>query len=404
MCALLMNLFQAAAKDSVGVKQMKLSDCTASYKMKYGLAASLQEPLLKELRSSFFSLNIDEATSNTNKRVLAVLVSHYSESAQKVLIHHLDAFSLTRVCAKDIYSCLESMFDKYELPWENVISVLMDSCSVMRGSKQGLEALIRKKTQMHTSLGHRWRFMSSCTQLCQEILRAIWGISPERYVPHRWLSVFDVALDTLRINPQQMWCVRHWQRKCAENYVQCEQEAVRIHQRWQREKISHFQRMKTVAILNFYVAVLPEIKKYVMFFQRKEPSMHLLHSKQHELFNNFCSLFLRPEWLQGRPSAVDLNKEENFLPVRQMFVGSKTTEVLQTKEGQSFKKEFLLLACKAYTAAGVHLQHKMPIDNKALKLISALDPEVRCTSTAQTYLEYGKRCRMCFQQNKKMPS
>ena len=32
-----------------------------------------------------------------------------------------------------------------EIPWSNLISVLMDSCNVMRGSKSGVEVRLRAK-------------------------------------------------------------------------------------------------------------------------------------------------------------------------------------------------------------------------------------------------------------------
>jgi hypothetical protein len=30
------------------------------------------------------------------------------------------------------------LFEKHEIPWDNLVSMLMDSCAVMRGSKNGL--------------------------------------------------------------------------------------------------------------------------------------------------------------------------------------------------------------------------------------------------------------------------
>ena len=41
------------------------------------------------------------------------------------------------------------LFDELRLPWEKLVSVLMDSCNVMRGSKGGLETLIRKNKAPH---------------------------------------------------------------------------------------------------------------------------------------------------------------------------------------------------------------------------------------------------------------
>ena len=123
---------------------------TASYKLREGLAPFLQESLLDEIRTNPFSLNIDEATSKTNQKVLAVLVSHFSPSANKVVVNHLDAIVLAKVTAEILFSELDKLFLKHGLDWENLVSVLMDSCAVMRGSKSGLETLMRQ-TQWGTA-------------------------------------------------------------------------------------------------------------------------------------------------------------------------------------------------------------------------------------------------------------
>ena len=47
---------------------------------KYGLAVNLRKNLCTELQSTAFALNLDEATSKTNKRVLGILVSYFSSS------------------------------------------------------------------------------------------------------------------------------------------------------------------------------------------------------------------------------------------------------------------------------------------------------------------------------------
>lgn len=204
---------------------------TASYKLREGLAPYLQVSVLEELRSSPFSLNIDEATSKTNQRVLAVLVSHFSPSANRVLVHHLDAIIVTTVTAEALFKELEGLFKKHRLDWQNLVSVLMDSCAVMRGAKSGLETLIRRKVphlldvdgdtchhahnaakqfcepfgghveafmrDVHTDFKWSHELREKLFDICA--ILGIKAIAPERYVPHRWLSVLDVATDTVHL-------------------------------------------------------------------------------------------------------------------------------------------------------------------------------------------------------------
>ena len=76
------------AQDTKAAKALKIMDrTTASYKLRHGLAAFCEDGLLAELRECPFSLNIDEATSKTNMKVLSVLVNHFSPSSNRVLTH-----------------------------------------------------------------------------------------------------------------------------------------------------------------------------------------------------------------------------------------------------------------------------------------------------------------------------
>lgn len=205
---------------------------TASYKLREGLAPFLLTSLLEELRECPFSLNIDEATSKTNDKVLAVLVCHFSPALNKVVVNHLDAITLTQVSAVLLLEELDKLFVKHFLPWANLVSVLMDSCNRMRGKKGGLETLIRTEkapqlldidgdschhanlaakafckpfsnlpesfmTDLHTEFRWSTDQRDKLFDIC--IILGIKGSMPERYVPTRWLSILDVALDTLRL-------------------------------------------------------------------------------------------------------------------------------------------------------------------------------------------------------------
>ena len=57
---------------------------TASQKMKYGLAKTFKEELIEDLQKNRFSMNIDEAMSDSNKKVLTIMVSYFKPSLCKV--------------------------------------------------------------------------------------------------------------------------------------------------------------------------------------------------------------------------------------------------------------------------------------------------------------------------------
>lgn len=226
----LIDLAQVLAKDPRALAELSMDRTAVSYKLTHGVKKTIQDDMLEEIRKVPFSLNIDEATSKTYKRILGVLVSYWSEKVERMVVQHLAALELISVNAESLFNKLDELFERMALPWTNLVSILMDSCAVMRGSKNGLEKLIRDRrapqmldidgdschhihhvskkfcspfehwvegllSDLHT--GHKWSV--EMRDSLQEI-GAIIGVHtsrPERYVPHRWLSVLEVSLDTL---------------------------------------------------------------------------------------------------------------------------------------------------------------------------------------------------------------
>lgn len=75
MAPVLVELSQCLAADKAALTQLKLSRTAASYKMIYGLGQSFSEKTFANLRAYPFSLNTDESTSNSYKKVLFQCVS-----------------------------------------------------------------------------------------------------------------------------------------------------------------------------------------------------------------------------------------------------------------------------------------------------------------------------------------
>lgn len=223
------NLAQHLARDLKALNSLSMDRTSASYKTRFGVAQTFSDSLTEELKNSFFSLNMDEATTHSYTKVLTVLVSYFSESNEKIVVDHLSSVPVTKADSESIFLHLAKIFDEKELPWTNLISVLMDSCNVMRGVKSGVEVRIREvaphlididgdtchhahnaaKTFCKTFTVHLlfinifndFKWSADFREILQELC-LIFGVKftmPERYVPTRWLTIYDVALDVLRL-------------------------------------------------------------------------------------------------------------------------------------------------------------------------------------------------------------
>ncbi|CAJ1076411.1 uncharacterized protein LOC109616948 isoform X2 [Xyrichtys novacula] len=79
-----------------------------------------------------------------NAEVLSMLVCYYHADLRKVMVEHLGSLKILRVDAASLEKVLFDFFEKNNIPWHNLVSLLVDSCAVMRGSKTGLEIRIHQ--------------------------------------------------------------------------------------------------------------------------------------------------------------------------------------------------------------------------------------------------------------------
>lgn len=143
----LVDIARACSLDPKALAHVKLSPASAAFKLKYGLAQTILQSLVADLKVTPFSLNVDEATSSNNKKVLTVLVSFYK--GPQIFVHHLASVEIMKADSETIFKAICQIFEEHDLPWENLVSVLFDSCAVMRGHLSGVETRIREEKAPH---------------------------------------------------------------------------------------------------------------------------------------------------------------------------------------------------------------------------------------------------------------
>jgi len=451
MAPKLINLSKALANDKPALEKLTLDPTTASYKMKYGVAETFVQELTGELKSTPFSLNLDEAMNSNNEKVVTVLVSHFSSSQNKICVNHLGSFVCSKVTSENLFTELDSLFSRLDLPWSNLVSTMMDSCRVMRGEKAGLEALIRKRkspqlldvdgdtchhahncakafaapferhlekllTDLHTDFKWSPHSRDLLASICTAL--EIPFSAPMQFIPHRWLSLLQVALNTQVLFDALLLYYFAFLPKSEQNIyrdiieeklanlqpktkkgVAATQEKIRKmfstgtndgKERKMRivEKLFKLQE-KTLLVLSLFCSVLPILQKYITFFQKKEPLMHELHTKQEELIKDFLGCFVKPEYLAVTTKQLlklDLS-DESQVADNDIFIGTAAKKLLKTKSrSHCLKKEFYEQTRKGYYECGRMLLKKMPLQNPVLKSFSSLDPKLRGNSTMLSYM------------------
>ncbi|GBN39735.1 hypothetical protein AVEN_37165-1 [Araneus ventricosus] len=127
----LLELVKGMSKDRKALNCITMHQNAASYKTRFGISKTVKEALLEDLQKEFFSLNLDGSTNSSNQKIVTVLVNYMTKDGN-ISTKHLSSYCVDNVNSETIFQGLVQIFDK-NIPWQNLMSVLMDSCSVMRG-------------------------------------------------------------------------------------------------------------------------------------------------------------------------------------------------------------------------------------------------------------------------------
>ena len=451
LAPVLTDLAKTLAEDPKALAHLSMDRTTASYKMSYGVAETFKERIVRNMRQTPFSLNIDESTSSNDKRVLAVLVSFYNNISNSVVCEHMESVELIKINAESIYNVIVDLIETNDIPWSNLTSVLMDSCSVMRGKKSGVETRLRNEKAPHLldidgdschhihnackrfcnpfqkyleylfiDLHNDFQFSSDQKQLLSEIceLLEIKYTTPERFLEHRWLSAYDVALSTDILFDAYIICYHSFLSK--EDKTLYTQRVLEIYKRWNVKKEARerlfdirselskksmtdlgkkrkqriFEKLfhtdtTTKLYLGFYQEVLPILKDYVMTFQTADVMVHQLHDHKLEMFKKFLACFVKAEYVANKSGNALKNlvldqDDGQFMSIDDMFVGGKVSKLRKEfSKDDTVVSNFLNRALSAaYLDCAKHMQKTLPLDSEVLKSLSCIDPIVRNHSTA----------------------
>lgn len=421
----LVDVAKACSTDPQALAEVQLGKSAAAYKLRFGLAKTAMEKLIQDLRSSPFSLNIDEATCFNTKKVLTILVNYQKD--HQIKTHHLASVEITKADSETIYNAICAIFEEHQLPWDNLISLLFDSCAVMRGHISGVETRIRTEKAQHlldvdgdschhmqiiakkfsTPFGGKLEALFSNIytdfKWCSEhkmFLKEICDIikipytSPQMYSGTRWLSCYDRAIDTLQMmdayklfyfsflsSETDRDAYRPVMKEILEKHSVDVASRKRIYKilttlskkkgtkEGMKRKASiinslFFTSDETHLMLNVYASVLAIFKEYVCFFQTKVPMAHKLHDFQLEAFRKFLCCFMRPEKIPNKLTEAKVSESSSHLPLQDIYIGQASTA----------PTDFLEKALQGYVSAAQMMLIKLPIYNSTLLSLSALDP------------------------------
>lgn len=123
--------------DSEICNQVKLKRKKATRLVVQVLAPYFQKQLVADLKSHRFAVIIDETTDVSVEKSLIVVVRYWKDGFTKDRI--LDLIKVESATADDIFMALKTLFDKYNIPYTNIIAFASDGASTMMGKISGVQ-------------------------------------------------------------------------------------------------------------------------------------------------------------------------------------------------------------------------------------------------------------------------
>ena len=139
------KLAQALSSDHKALQTLSMERFSATYKLKHGLHEVTRKRIINKMRTTPFSINLDEATSKSNKkRVLNILVCYFDADIGESVTHLYASLEMTTVNASTVHAGVTGKLAEDGIALENLISSLSDSAAYMRGSQHGYETKLRE--------------------------------------------------------------------------------------------------------------------------------------------------------------------------------------------------------------------------------------------------------------------
>ncbi|XP_042599307.1 uncharacterized protein LOC122140321 [Cyprinus carpio] len=343
-------------------------------------------------------------------RILNVLVRYYDEDVGKVATQHLASRKLNIADALTITNTLKDILQSYSLNWNQVVGILLDNCSVMRGKKSGAETLVRREKSITAGCQRRHCPYERSFFEFQSLLH-LENKSLIRPISSRFLQMLDVCnrirelMDPLTVHfysvlsshdqHKHRWLLNQLLDKHAvtsdeKARIICLQQqmakSARIGSDVNKKRktricmlFSEFDKLTT--IIDLYRGVLPTFQVFLKKLQHEKPMIHVLHAEMLLLVRELLSKFMKPETIPlSAKGLLKLNVHQRDLQYtdKRLSVGRFSFFALNKArvEKKPWVQKVYSSLREGYIKAATFLLKNLPLNNNIITSLSALTPSL----------------------------
>lgn len=398
------------------VRDMSLASKKCSYSLAYGLGPYYHLQLVEDVRREYFSLIIDETTTQQNKKQLDLLVKYWSAQTHRIQTRYLTSCFLGHATADVMNNSVLSVLSADGWSLQKMVMLSSDGPNVNISLKRKLDEEIKAVG------GQSLVDIGSCTlhtvhNALHKGLTAVphWGIDEfvtdvyywfknypsrqedflsvrsaitddeisstfKRFVDNRWLSLGPV-IDRL---------LQNFDRLCEFFLKGKFDSATSNSSRFKRICIHLRTRKVTTVRLLFIRNICCDYERFLTLYQKSSPMIHQLHGDLTELLRQFLRRFVKPELIQEREvndlvQFVTKLSNEHYMPKDKLNIGSEATKIMRELKADNNQysswKALNMDIINFFEKSAAYLVKKLPLTNILLKNLACFDPLCRRQAT-----------------------
>lgn len=394
------KLIMSICKDSNIATSLKSSRTKTSETINHSIGPYVIETISNSLKTSYYSIIIDETTDVSTTKCLAVLVRFYSKTQCKVCDTFLGLLEINDgSTASNIYDTLINYLTSVGIKLENMVGFAADNCATMMGHLNGVQSLLRKRIPNLVVIGCVSHSFNLCaSNACLKLPRRVEDLVRDIYSHFSFssrrmnnLKEFQVFCD---LKPHKIL------RPSATRWLSLQQVVDRVLEQY-NALILYFtdccssahgdQTHKVIIILDclknklykLYFFFLSYILKIVntmnVEFQSERPRIHQLMPRISNLYKQIVKGYMNSQYVNNTEThRINPSDPKNFVPLEDMYMGVHVQELINSDEVNEISKNdlynFRLNCLHFYIELCSQIKDRFPFQNKLYMQLTWLDP------------------------------
>ena len=403
----LVSLIKTLPPRSV-LENVKLAKQKATNMMRQGLAGYYKDILIRKLRTTAFSVIIDETTDISTTKQLAICVIFCSEDLKL----EVDLVACEDESAKGIYETVKLSLQSLEVPMTNLIGFCADTTNMMMGNTNSVSSMFKRDFP--------WIVIVKCTchlsHLCasyackklpkslEDLCRTVYSHFSMSAKRGRALKEFQ---DYCNLKPHKILSPGQTRWLSLEGCVK------RLLQQWNALKLyftnvvfedpthGHDKVLETLqnplmkTLLEFVSFALGLFNEFNCLFQTEDGLFYRIRQEAEELVRTFASSFMNLSYIRTFSNILELDEknEPQYLPLRQVYLGMEAHDSMALLScDRCVKQTELDLVYRAardfYVEAIAQIKARFKFEDPIFEFTKVLDPKVSRELSVRTLSPY----------------